>query len=97
MSGSNNGMIFIGLFMLISIVVGAIAGIPAIISADNHIQDVHAENYPFYDSIVLNETVDQTVTTGIPMVSIIGAIVLLSSIGILYLMFKRSQRFVRVR
>ncbi len=90
-------MIFIGLFMLISIVVGAIAGIPAIISADNHIQDVHAENYPFYDSIVLNETVDQTVTTGIPMVSIIGAIVLLSSIGILYLMFKRSQRFVRVR
>lgn len=97
MSDSNNGMIFIGLFMLISIVVGAIAGIPAIISADNHIQDVRANNYQFYDPIVLNGTVDQTITTGIPLMSIIGAIVLFSSIGILYMMFKRANKFVRVR
>lgn len=98
MSSSNNGMIFVGLFMLISIVVGAIAGIPAIISADQQIQTVQAENvFGIYNNETLNSTVLQTESTGIPATYVIGAIVLFSAIGILYMMFIRANKFVRVR
>jgi SOS-response transcriptional repressor LexA len=97
MSGGNN-LIFVGLFMIICLIVGAIAGIPAIVNADEHIQTVQSENvYGIYNNETLNSTVLQTESTGIPMTYIIGAIVFFSAIGILYLMMKRANKFVRVR
>ena len=95
---SGNNLIFVGLFMIICIVVGAVAGIPAISSADQQIQDTQAGNiYGIYNNETLNSTVLQTESTGIPATYVIGAIVLFGSIGILYLMFKRANKFVRVR
>jgi hypothetical protein len=97
MSGGNN-LIFVGLFMIICLIVGAIAGIPAIISADQQIQSVQAENtFGLYNNETLNSTVLQTETTGIPMTYVICAIIIFSAIGILYMMMKRANKFVRVR
>lgn len=53
--------------------------------------------YGIYNNETLNSTVLQTESTGIPATYVIGAIVLFGSIGILYLMFKRANKFVRVR
>lgn len=95
---SDNNLIFIGLFMIISIIVGALAGIPAIIDADQQIKDVQSNNiYGLYSNETLNAIVLQTASTGIPLTYVIGAIVLFSAVGILYLMFKRSNKFLRVR
>lgn len=95
---SDNNLIFIGLFMIISIIVGALAGIPAIIDADQQIMDVQSNNiYGLYSNETLNAIVLQTASTGIPLTYVIGAIVLFSAVGILYLMFKRSNKFLRVR
>lgn len=97
MSGGNN-LIFVGLFMIICLIVGAIAGIPAIISADQQIQSVQAENtFGLYNNETLNSTVLQTETTGISMTYVICAIIIFSAIGILYMMMKRANKFVRVR
>ena len=97
MSGGNN-LIFVGLFMIICLIVGAIAGIPAIISADQQIQSVQAENtFGLYNNETLNSTVLQTETTGIPMTYVICAIIIFSAIGRLYMMMKRANKFVRVR
>jgi heme A synthase len=97
MSGGNN-LIFVGLFMIICLIVGAIAGIPAIISADEQIQTIQSENvYGIYNNESLNSTVLQTESVGIPMTHIICAIIIFSAIGILYLMMKRANKFIRVR
>ena len=84
--------------MIICLIVGAIAGIPAIISADQQIQSVQAENtFGLYNNETLNSTVLQTETTGTPMTYVICAIIIFSAIGILYMMMKRANKFVRVR